>query len=93
MANDDVENANEAEELDRVLNKMGGALERLKAIAQGRVYNVGTKILYKGKYGVVTDLNQGSEDPTGSTVDIRLEDGTQVDNVSVTTVALELFRA
>lgn len=91
MAKDNVENVNE--EVDRLLGKMGGALERLKAVAQGRVYNVGTKITYKGKFGVVTDLNQGSEDPLGSTVDIRLEDGTQVENVSVTTVALELFRA
>ena len=89
MANDDVENANE--EVDRLLNKMGDALERLKAVAQGRVYTVGTKILYKGKHGVVTDLNQGSEDPLGSTVDIRLDDGTQVDNVSVTTL-LRMFK-
>ncbi len=91
MAKDDIENVNE--EVDRLLNRLGGALGRLKAVSQGRVYNVGTKITYKGKFGVVTDLNQGSEDPAGSTVDIRLADGTQVENVSVTTVALELFKA
>ena len=61
-------------------------------MAQGRVYVVGTKVTYDGKFGVVTKLHKGSEDPTASTVDIRLEDGTKIDKVSVASVALQLFR-
>lgn len=79
-------------EVDEILERLEKASERLQAVAQGRVYNVGTKITYKGRFGVVTDLNQGSEDPTGSTVDIRLDDGTTHEKISVTSAALELFR-
>ncbi len=79
-------------EIDDILERLENASERLKAVAQGRVYNVGTKVLFRGKFGVVTDLNQGSEDPAGSTVDIRMEDGTTHDSVSVTSTSLELFR-
>jgi hypothetical protein len=79
-------------EIDDILARMERASERLQAVAQGRIYVVGTKILYQGKFGVVTDLNKGSEDPTGSTVDIRLEDGKTVENVKVTSTQLELFR-
>lgn len=79
-------------EIDDILERLENASERLKAVAQGRVYNVGTKVLFRGKYGVVTDLNQGSEDPAGSTVDLRMEDGTVHENVSVTSTSLELFR-
>jgi len=81
-----------SDELDRIQQRMDVALGRLHDVAQGRVYQVGTKITFKEKFGVVTHLNQGSEDPTGSTVDIRLEDGTTVDSVSVTSVALQLLR-
>jgi hypothetical protein len=79
-------------ELDDILARIERASERLQAVAQGRVYVVGTKVTYKGKFGVVTDLNQGSEDPTGSTIDIRLDDGETVENVKVTSASLELFR-
>jgi hypothetical protein len=82
----------ETTKIDSVLNRMDVALGRLQDVAQGRIYNVGTKITYQGKFGIVTDLNQGSEDPTGSTVDIRLEDGTTVDAVSVTSAALQLLK-
>jgi hypothetical protein len=82
----------EIEKVDTVLNRMDVALGRLQAVAQGRIYNVGTKITFEDKFGVVTHLNQGSADPTGSTVDIRLEDGTTVEAVSVTSVALQLLR-
>ncbi len=81
-----------SDELDRIQQRMDDALGRLQDVAQGRVYNVGTKITFEDKFGVVTHLNQGSEDPVGSTVDIRLEDGTTVDSVSVTSVALQLLR-
>lgn len=84
--------SDELEKVDAILGRMDTALGRLQDVAQGRIYNVGTKITFNGKFGVVTDLNQGSEDPTGSTVDIRLEDGTTVDAVSVTSVALQLLR-
>ena len=79
-------------EIDDMLLRIEHAEERLKAVAQGRVYIVGTKILYQGKYGIVTDLNNGSEDPSGSTVDIRLSDGKVVENVKVDSASLELFR-
>lgn len=79
-------------EIEDILARIERASERLQAVAQGRVYVVGTKILYQGKFGVVTDLNNGSEDPTGSTIDIRLEDGKTVENVKVTSASLELFR-
>jgi len=76
-----------------VIESLDNALDKLKAVAQGRVFNVGTKVIYRGKFGVITDLNQGSEDPAGSTVDLRLEDGTQVDNIKITSAALEFFRS
>ena len=78
---------------DEVIESLDNALGKLKAVAQGRVYNVGTKVTYRGKFGVVTDLNQGSEDPTGSTLDLRLDDGTVVENIKVTSAALELFKS
>ena len=81
-----------SDELDRIQQRMDDALGRLQDVAQGRVYTVGTKITFEDKFGVVTLLNQGSEDPTGSTVNIRLEDGTTVDDVSVTSIALQLLR-
>ncbi len=84
--------SDELEKVDAILNRMNASIERLQDVAQGRVYNVGTKITFDGKFGVVTDLNQGSEDPTGSTVDIRLEDGTSVDSVSVTSTTLQFLR-
>jgi hypothetical protein len=83
----------ELEKVDAILSRVDAALGRLKDVAQGRVYVTGTRITYNGKFGVVTHLNTGSEDPTGSTVDIRLEDGTTVDAVSVTSVALQLLRS
>lgn len=79
--------------VDEVIKTLEKALANLKTDAQGRVYNVGTKITYNGKFGVVTDLNKDATDPVGSTVDIRLEDGTAVENVSVKSSALKLFRA
>lgn len=83
----------ELEKVNAVLTRMDNALGRLKDVAQGRVYVTGTRVTYQGKFGVVTHLNKGSEDPTGPTVDIRLEDGTTVDAVSVTSVALQLLRS
>ena len=80
------------DELDRIQKRMDGALGRLQDVAQGRVFIVGTKITFEDKFGVVTNLNQGAEDPTASTVSIRLDDGTTVDDVSVTSVALQLLR-
>ncbi len=82
----------ELDTVSTVLNRMDVALGRLKAVAEGRVYTVGTKVTFNEKFGVVTHLNQGSEDPTGSTVDIRLDDGTHVDAVAVTSIALQLLR-
>ena len=84
--------SDELDQVNTVLGRMNIALGRLQDVAQGRIYNVGTKITFEEKFGVVTHLNQGSEDPAGSTVDIRLEDGTTVDAVSVTSVTLQLLR-
>jgi len=77
----------------QVIEHLNTALGRLKAVGQGRVYNVGTKVLYQGRFGVITDLNQGSEDPAGSTVDLRLDDGTVFANIKVSSASLELFRS
>jgi hypothetical protein len=79
-------------EIDEIEARLERASERLQAVAQGRVYVVGTKVLYQGNFGVVTYLNQGSTDPSGSTIDIRLDDGKVVENVKVTSATLELFR-
>ncbi len=83
----------ETKKVDEVIKTLDDALDKLKTVAQGRVFYVGTKVTYRGRFGVITDLNQGSEDPTGSTVDLRLDDGTQVDNVKVSSAALEFFRS
>ncbi len=83
----------DTKKVDEVIESLDNALDKLKAVAQGRVFNVGTKVIFRGKFGVITDLNQGSEDPAGSTVDLRLEDGTQVENIKVSSAALEFFRA
>lgn len=80
------------DELDRIQERMDAVLGRLQDVAQGRVYIVGTKITFEGKFGVVTNLIQGAEDPTASTVSVRLDDGTTVDDISVTSVALQLLR-
>ena len=82
----------ELEKVNAVIDRMDVALGRLQDVAQGRVYVVGTKVTFQEKFGVITHLNEGSEDPTGSTVDLRLEDGTTVDAVSVTSIALQLLR-
>lgn len=84
---------NELEKIDEILQKIEQAKEAWKDSAAGRVYDVGTKILYEGKFGVVTDLNQGSTDPQGSTVDIRLGDGKTIQGVSVSAKALQFYRA
>lgn len=78
--------------IDDVLERLKSAQERLKDVAQGRVYNVGTQVLLDGKYGIVVDLNQGSEDPAGTTVDIRLSDGKVVEAVKVNSSTLQRFR-
>ena len=80
------------DDTNEVENRVDEALGRLQAVAQGRVYIVGTKVKLDGKFGVVTNLKQGSEDPLASTVDVRLADGTVVDAVSVLSTTLELFR-
>lgn len=78
--------------IDEVIDRLDAALQGLET-AQGRVFNVGTKVRYQNKFGVITHLNQGSEDPAGTTVDLRLDDGTTVDSVKVTATTLEFFKA
>lgn len=79
--------------LDNLSEKISSALTRLKEISGGRIYRVGTKVKYKGKLGVVTELNKSPKDPAGSTVDLKLEDGTTTKEVDVDSPNLELFRA
>lgn len=88
----EIKKTDELEKVNTILDRMDTALGRLHDVAQGRVYITGTKITFQGKFGVVTHLNQGSQDPTASTIDIRLEDGTMLEDISVTSVALQLFR-
>lgn len=79
--------------LDQLNDRLKKAEERLKDVAQGRAYVVGVQVLYKDKLGVVTHLNQGSEDPTASTVDIRLHDGKIVEGIKVASTEIQRFRA
>ena len=78
--------------MEKATEIINAAIPQGEEVAQGRVDVVGTKVTYQGKFGVVVLLNQGSEDPTASTVNIRLEDGTVIDGVSVASTGLELFR-
>jgi len=80
-------------DIDEVMDRLRAAEERLKDMAQGRAYDVGVQVLYRDKLGVVTDLNKGSQDPAGLTVDIRLHDGKVIEGVSVTSKELQRFRA
>jgi len=80
-------------DIDNVLERLKSAEQRLKDVAQGRRFTVGTQVLFRGELAVITDLNQGSEDPSGSTVDLRTHDGKVHKNVSVTSSQLELFRS
>ncbi len=82
----------ELDKLDAVLDRMDNALGRLHDTAQGRVYVVGTKVLLEGKFGIINYLHQGATDPLASKVNVRLEDGTVIEDISVTSVALELFK-
>ena len=75
--------------VDQAIEKLDQAL---KAVAQGRVFRVGTKVLFNGKYGVITNVHEGAEDPLASTVDMRLEDGTVVERTSVSAKGLQFFR-
>ena len=91
MGDKNIENA--SEEAGRVIENIDTALNRLKETSQGRVYTVGTAVTFRGKYGVVTYLHQGSEDPLASTVNIRLADGTTFEKVPVESATLQLFRS
>jgi hypothetical protein len=85
---------NDVKTADGVISRLEKALGSLaKESAQGRIYVVGTKVTYKDKFGVVTELNKGSKDPEGSTVDIRLADGTVVERVPVASSILRFFRS
>lgn len=84
--------ADEEAKIEEILRKLEEAQESWQEAGQGRVYDVGTKILLDGKFGVVTDLNQGSTDPAGSTVDVRLADGKVVEGVKVSSKSLQFFR-
>lgn len=81
------------ETLDKLDDRLKKAEERLKDVAQGRVYVVGVQVLYKDKLGVVTHLNQGSEDPEASTVDIRLHNGKIIEGIKVASKQIQRFRA
>ncbi len=81
------------ENFDQLDERLKKAEERLKDVAQGRAYVVGVQVLYKDKLGVVTNLNQGSEDPEGSTVDIRLHNGKIIQGIKVASKEIQRFRA
>lgn len=80
-------------DIDKVIARLRDAEDRLKEVAQGRVYYVGTKVLYNERLGVVTRLHQGAEDPTASTVDIRMDDGSMFEDVKVSSANLSKFRS
>jgi hypothetical protein len=80
-------------DINQVITRLKVAEDRLKEIAQGRVYYVGTKVVYNERFGVVTHLHQGEEDPTASTVDLRMEDGSIYLGVKVSSDNLSKFRS
>lgn len=79
--------------VDAIIAKLDKALAALKDFGQGRVYDVGTMVLYNGKLGIVVDLNKDATDPAGSTVDIRLEDGKVLEKIKVSSTSLQFYRA
>lgn len=79
--------------IDEIIERLDKAAERLKTVAQGRAFDVGTMVLYNGKLGVVVDLNKDATDPAGSTVDIRMDDGEVIEKVKVTNENLQRYRA
>ena len=81
------------EEIDSILEKLDKASARLKEVGQGRAFDVGVLVLYNDKLAIVTDLNKDATDPAGSTIDIRFDDGTTKENVSVTSTSLQRYRA
>jgi len=80
-------------DIDKVEEKLDKALARIQETTQGRQFVVGTKEKYRGKFGVVSTLNKTPQDAIASTVDVRLDDGTTVEEVKVTSNLLEFFRA
>ncbi len=82
-----------SDKLDRTQKKLDKALARIQEKTQGRQYVVGTKVKYRGKYGVVAKLNKTPQDAAASSVNLRLDDGTTVEEVKVTSVLLEFYRA
>ena len=47
--------SDELDQVNTVLGRMNIALGRLQDVAQGRIYNVGTKVTFNEKFGVVTN--------------------------------------
>lgn len=80
-------------DLNKLGEKLDDALARLKETSQGRLFRVGTKVLYKGKLGIVSVLNKWATDPGGHTINLSLEDGTEVNDVPIDSPSLEYFRA
>ena len=64
-----------------------------KAASRGRGFYVGNMVRLDGALGVIVQVNQGAKDPTASTVDVRLNDGTVVEGVKVSSKNLMLYRA
>lgn len=80
--------------IDEVIERLKKATERLKSVAQGRPFDVGTLVLYKGRLGIVTDLNKEADtDVEGSTIDIRMDDGEVFEKVKVTSENLQRYRS
>lgn len=80
--------------LEELEMRLSRAEESAKELVGGRVYDVGVQVLYNGKLGIVVDLNKDSTDPAGSTVDIRMADGTKTySKVPVNSKSLKRYRA
>lgn len=78
---------------NKIEERIDKALARIQEVTRGRQYVVGTKVKYRGKFGIVTELNKTPQDVAASTVHLRLDDGTTVEEVNVSSVLLEFFRA
>lgn len=80
----------EMKKIKEIIDRIDAAQQ---ALGGGREFVVGTKVLYGEKLGVITYLRKGSEDPAGSTVDLRLEDGTILEGVKVNAPNLQRYRS
>jgi len=83
----------DAERLTAALQKLTEAEMAWREAGGGRKYYVGNLVLFDGALATVVHVNQGSEDPEASTVDIRFHDGDVLEGVKVASKQLVRYRS